>query len=78
MLPSHGKEYLDLVRELPTLPTGPTAKVKKAAESDLFLDWDFSLSFTSRCQFNSKALTQCFLMNIFPGREGNPCWVKLL
>lgn len=42
-----GNEYHDYVREPPaTLPAGFTAKMKKAAESDLFLDWDFSFSFT--------------------------------
>lgn len=48
---------------------GPTAKMKKPAESDLSLDWDFSFSFTSRCQFNSRALTPYFLMIISPRKR---------
>lgn len=47
-----------------TLTAVPIIKMRKEAEADRYSDWDISFSFTSRCQFNSRALTQYFLMII--------------
>lgn len=67
------------VRDLPaTLPAGPTAKMKKAAESDLFLDQDFSLSFTGGVSIIPELWPSIFWWLSSAGREGNPCWVKQL
>lgn len=57
------------IRGLPaTLPAGPIAKMKKATESDLSLDWDFFI-LLCKCQFNSRTLTQYFLMIVSPRKR---------